>query len=342
MYPPLDLRALHCFAVAAEAGTMTAAAERLHLSQSAVSLQIAALERRLDQQLLIRRRARTLLLTPAGRRLLPTARDLLAHAEEVQRAALARHPGVAGPLTVGCFSTAAPFLLPPLLQSFEALHPEVALDFLEGPVPEIETALRDGRCDLAIVDALELSPDVEATPLYSARAYALFAAGDELAARDSVTVEELAAREMVMFDLPPSRDYLESIFTSAGLRPRIRHRASSHELVRALVGRGRGFALLISRPVHDLTHEGLPLAAVPLAGEVPETTFALARLRAARPTRQAAAFARHCRERWPQDDAAVAADAFAQPATAGAGKRSSSHVSQAPSSRARTDGPASP
>lgn len=296
MYPPLDLRALHCFVAAATAGTITAAAAKLHLSQSAVSLQVAALERRLDAQLLVRRRARPLLLTPVGQRLLPVARDLLAHAEEVQRAALPDVAGISGPLTVGCFSTAAPYVLPPLLQSFEQLYPQVRLDLLDGPVPQIEGALRDGSCDLAIVDALELSPDIEATTLYRARAYALFATDDALASRESVAVDELADRDMVMFDLPPSRDYLMSVFAASGLTPRIRHRASSHELVRALVGRGFGFALLVSRPVHDLTHEGLSVAAVPLAGEVPETSFALARLRDARPTRQAAAFARHCRE----------------------------------------------
>lgn len=82
IYPPLDLRQLSCFVAAATTGTMTAAGERLLLSQSAVSLGVRALERRLGVQLLVRRSARTLLLTPAGARLLPAARELLAHADE--------------------------------------------------------------------------------------------------------------------------------------------------------------------------------------------------------------------------------------------------------------------
>lgn len=277
---------------------MTAAAERLHLSQSAVSLAVAALERRLGTQLLVRRKARTLLLTPAGRRFLPVARDLLAHAEEAHRRALEPH-GIAGPLTVGCFSTVAPLLLPSLLQSFTAAHPEVALDFLDGPVPALEDALRAGDCDLAIVDALGLSADLEQEPLYTVRPYALLAAGDPLAACETVALAELAEREMVLFDLPPSGTYLERVFTDRGLTPRIRHRTSSHELARALVGRGLGFALLLSRPAHDLTHEGLPVVAVPLAEEVPGNAFALARVRGGRSSRAAAAFARHCRAHLP-------------------------------------------
>lgn len=218
----------------------------------------------------------------------------------MQRLGLAPTRGIAGPLTVGCFRTIAPLLLPGLLQSFTALHPGVELDFLEGPVPELEQAMRDGRCDLAIVDALAVSSDMRHEPLFAARAYALFATDDPLAARESVTVEELAQRDMILFDLPPSRDLLEGIFTRAGLVARVRHRTSSHELVRGLVGRGLGFALLVSRPLHDLTHEGLPLAAVPLAGDAAAVAeFSLAVPHGARLTRQAAAFAEHCREQAP-------------------------------------------
>lgn len=298
MYPPLDLRQVHCFVAAASAGTMTAAAEQLHLSQSAISLAIAALERRLDVQLLVRRRARPLLLTTAGRRFLPAARELLAHAEDARRSVRAS-PGISGPLSVGCFSTVAPLVLPTLLQGFTREHPAVELSFVDGPVPELEAAMRAGACDLAIVDVLELSDDIEHELLWSVRPYALFAADDPLAGRDAVTLEELAERDMILFDLPPSGAYLERVFGDRGLRPRVRHRTASHELTRALVGRGLGFALLLTRPVHDLTHEGLPLAAVPLAGEVPENAFALARVRGSRPSPQAAAFARHVSEHLP-------------------------------------------
>lgn len=297
MYPPLDLRQVACFVAAATTGTMTAAGEQLTLSQSAVSLAVRALERRLGVQLLVRRSARTLLLTPAGARFLPGARELLAHAEELERLALAGDgSAIAGPLTVGCFPTFAPFLLPGLIQGFTALHPSVTIDFVEGSVPELEDAMRAGACDLAIVDVLAIGADMTYETLFTARPYVLLAADDPLAGRDAIAVAELAERDMIMFDLPPSRRLLERVFTERGLTPRIRHRSANHELVRALVGRGLGFALLVTRPVHNLTHEGLPLAAVPLAGEVAEHELALAHPRGARLTRQAATFADHCRK----------------------------------------------
>lgn len=300
MYPPLDLRQVACFVAAASRGTMTAAGEELTLSQSAVSLAVRALEQRLGVQLLVRRSARTLLLTPAGARFLPAARELLAHAEELQRlSAAASDAAIAGPLTVGCFPTFAPFLLPGLIEGFTALHPQVRLDFVEGAVPELEAAMRAGDCDLAIVDVLDLGADMSHETLFTARPHVLLAADDALAARAEIEVEELVERDMVMFDVAPSGRLLERVFTDRGLVPRIRHRTGSHELVRALVGRGLGFALLVSRPVHDLTHEGLRLAVVPLAGEIAEHDFALARPSGARLTRQAAAFAEHCRQHAP-------------------------------------------
>jgi DNA-binding transcriptional LysR family regulator len=296
MYPPLDLRQVHCFVAAATAGTMTAAAGELRLTQSAVSLAITGLERRLGQQLLVRRRARSLLLTPAGTRFLPAARDLLAHAAQVQRDLATAGPGVSGPLVVGCFSTAAPFLLPPLLQRFGAQHPDVELDFVEGPVPAVEDALRAGRCDVALVYVLGRAPDLDYEPLYRADPYALFAADDPLAGRTSVTIAELAERDMVLFDLPPSTEYFGQVFADAGLEPRVRFRTSSYELVRSLVARGMGYALLVSRPAGDRSYEGRPIACVPIAGDPPPHQLALATVRGSRPSRQATAFARHCHE----------------------------------------------
>src|SRR4051812_21590724 len=129
----MNLRQLECFVTAADAGTMTAAAGRLYVSQSAISLAVGQLERSLGSQLFIREKARGLQLTAAGRRLLPEARSLLAHAEEVRSTAEEAGGGLRGSLTVGCFRTAAPFVLPELLETFAIEQPDVELDFVEGP-----------------------------------------------------------------------------------------------------------------------------------------------------------------------------------------------------------------
>jgi len=123
----LSLRQLSYFVTAAETGTMTKAAGVLHVSQSAVSLGVADLERQLGVQLLLRQRAKGLTLTAAGQRLVVDARALLQQAAELRVGAqdLGRSPR--GRLVVGCFQTFGPIVMPGLLDSFGAEHPGVDL-----------------------------------------------------------------------------------------------------------------------------------------------------------------------------------------------------------------------
>jgi DNA-binding transcriptional LysR family regulator len=291
----LSLRQLECFVAAAEEGTITAAGDRLLLSQSAVSLAVAGLERSLGVQLLIRNRARGLALTPAGRDFLPQARDLLAHAEDVRAEAEAAGGVLTGRLTVGCFRTTAPFLLPVLLETFGRDHPEVELQFIEGTLTDIERALLDGRCEVAIMYDIDISPALEQERLYGRVPYLLVSPQHPLAARARVPVAELAAHDMIMLDVPPSREYFEGVFAHAGVRPRVRYSTGSYELVRSLVARDLGFALLISRPHGDFSYEGRPLVALDLEGDVLPVDLCLAWPRGVRRTRRARTFAEHCR-----------------------------------------------
>src|SRR5919197_1280336 len=128
----LSLRQLSYFVAVADAGTMTRAAAVLHVSQSAVSLALADLERQLGVQLMLRRRARGLTLTAAGRELIGPARTLLRLAEELRADAGELGTALHGRLVIGCFQTIGPFIMPTLLASFAAAHPGVELDFVEG------------------------------------------------------------------------------------------------------------------------------------------------------------------------------------------------------------------
>jgi DNA-binding transcriptional LysR family regulator len=293
---PLNLRQLECFVSAADAGTMTAAAERQLLSQSAVSLAIAGLERSLGVELFIRKRSRGLALTAAGRSFLPEARDLLAHAEDVRSRAQAAGSALSGRLTVGCFRTTAPFLLPVLLETFGKAHPEVELAFVEGTLRDIELALIDGTCEIAVMYDIGLGASaLEREALYGRVPYVLVAPEHPLARRKTLSVGELEGLDMIMLDVPPTREYFGDLFAHAGVSPTVRFNTGSYELVRSLVARNLGFGLLISRPYGDVSYEGRPLKAIPLSGEVLPVDLCLAWPRGVRRTRRARAFAEHCR-----------------------------------------------
>lgn len=273
---------------------MSAAAERLHISQSAVSVGIAELERQLGSQLLLRDRARRLTLTDAGRRLLPDARALLARSDEVLAGMRDVGQRVAGRLVIGCFMTIAPFLLPGLLERFQAAYPDVVLDFVEGSLVELQEHLREGRCELAVLYDQDIQPGISCEVLTLTRPYVLLPPEHPLASEDAVWLADLAGWDMVMLDVPPSLHYFSEVLARAGVEPVIRHRTVSFEMVRSLVARGVGYSLAIQQPAASVSYEGRPVAIRPIRDRLPPLPIVLARLSGARLTRRAAVFSTFC------------------------------------------------
>jgi DNA-binding transcriptional LysR family regulator len=291
----ISLRQLDYFVMAAEAGTMTAAAARLHVSQSAVSVAIAELERQFGVQLLLRRKAKGLTLTDAGRTLLTEARALLARSDELRADIVEVGRAPAGRLVIGCFTTIAPFLLPGLLEDFQAAYPEVDLDFVEGSQVLLQELLMEGRCELAVLYDMDIQPRIEHEVLYATKPHVLLHPEHPLAQREAVKLAELADYDMIMLDVPPSYSYFSSVLTSAGLEPRIRHRTVNFEMVRSLVARGMGYSLLIQLPAVDVSYEGRPLAIRPIADQLDPMNVVLGSPARVRPTRRASVFADVCR-----------------------------------------------
>ena len=129
--PSITLRQLAYFAVVAEEGSLTAAAERIHLSPSALSTAVSELERLLDVQLFIRH-ARGLSLTRDGERVLAESRALLGDADALQRNAGRLQHELTGSIVVGCYPTILSSLLPRVIAEFTTQHPRVSLEIKEG------------------------------------------------------------------------------------------------------------------------------------------------------------------------------------------------------------------
>lgn len=254
-----SLRQLAHFVAVAETGTISGAAEKLFMSQSAVSASIAELERALGADLCVRRRAQGVSLTPMGRVVLDRARGLLAEASEIAFLARGREAELVGPLVVGCFVTLAPTVLPRLLEEFEALHPKVSVDFVEGDLDRLQTGLLGGELDIAVMYDLDVSGPFSRLVLYEPRAYALFSPAHPLASKSAVTLEDLAPEPLALFDRRPSAHYAMSLFEARGLTPNIRHRTQTYELTRSLVARNLAYAILVQRPTTRSSYEGLPI-----------------------------------------------------------------------------------
>jgi DNA-binding transcriptional LysR family regulator len=305
----VTLRQLDYFVAAAEAGTVTGAAARLFISQSAVSSALAELEESLGVQLFIRH-ARGLALTSIGQTILRESRQLLDQADELERSAGELSESFVGQLSVGCYSTLAPHFLPPIIDAYLSAHPGVDLTFVVGSHAEMCAKLIDGSCDVAILYdydfATELfTADLDKVVLQSFPPYVLLPPGHRLGKRRSVPIEKLVDEPLILFDLPPGGEYFKSLFTLRGCTPRIRFRTTEFELVRTLVARGLGYSILTQHTDIDVSYENRELLTRPLDGEWRSLDVVAAHLSRSTLTRRARAFITECERAFGRSDDAV-------------------------------------
>jgi Transcriptional regulator len=290
----VTLRQLEYFVAAAEAGTMSSAAEELSVSQSAVSLAIAQLERALGAQLFLRRRAKGLSLTPAGVHLRGEARRLLEHVGELESSVGSLGQELTGRLVIGSFPTLTPFLIPRILQEFPAEHPGVQIDFMDGSAVELQEWLLDGRCEVALTYDLGMSPGVTTTTLFRAKPHVLVSVDHPLAHQGKVWLRDLADYPAILIGYPPSADWFTKVLEQGGITPQVLHRAVDFEAVRSLVARGIGWSILVQRPAIDVSYENRRLAMLDIRDHIDDIAVVLATPASARLTRRARAFIDFC------------------------------------------------
>ncbi|WP_406639064.1 LysR family transcriptional regulator [Amycolatopsis sp. WGS_07] len=264
--PRYTLRQLEYFAAVAEARSISSAATNLHVTPTAVASALTELERILGSQLVVRRKAHGITLTPTGQYLRARIAALLREADELERAAAGE---LAGPLVLGCYSTVAPTIVPILMKWVREHHPRMDLSVVTGNQAELPQRLLSGELDLAIGYDIALPEGLESVLLYSAPPYALLPAGHRLAHRETVSVTELADEPLIMLDLPPAAQHTRMLFERAGTEPRVEQRTTDFELTRSLVARGFGYSVLIQRPAVNRSYEDLPLALCEITPAIP-------------------------------------------------------------------------
>lgn len=289
------LRQLEYFVAAAETGTLSGAAARCHVSQAGIALAVTDLERALGVQLLLRRKAKGVTLTPAGQRVLADARALLGQAEELQSTAEASGGQLAGRLRLGCYTVLAPFFVPPLLDTFAAEHRLLRPDVAEDAQPELQRLLLDGAIEVALLYDRGLHPDIGRSIVKRLRPHVLLSADHPLARSAQVSLADLAEEPLIRLDLPPLMQGSEVFVPGRRTGGAAWYRTPNLELVRCLVGRGLGYAVLVQHPLTEVTYDGRRVVALPIADVVPDVSVVLAHPRGAQLTRRAEALGEFCR-----------------------------------------------
>jgi LysR family transcriptional regulator for metE and metH len=240
----IELRHLRMVQALAETGSVSAAAARVHLTQSALSHQLGALERYFGIPLLDRSR-RPLRLTPAGERLLLAARRVLPEVEAA-RAELLRQGSDQAPenlrIAVECHSCFD--WLMPAMDAYRAERPEAELDLVGGFLPEPVDLLLEGRADLAVVSQPEDRPGIHYQPLFRYEIVALLAPGHPLADRAFLTADDFAGQTLISYPVPDQAlDVVQRVLRPAGVVPE-RRTAELTVAILQLVASRRGLAAL--------------------------------------------------------------------------------------------------
>ncbi|SDQ07391.1 LysR family transcriptional regulator [Leucobacter chromiiresistens] len=281
---PITLTQLVYFAECAKTLNMTAASAELHVAQSAVSTAITQLERSLGASLFIRQHSKGLILTHAGETLLRDAHQLFGSLHSTIDTIRADQSHVQGAITIACFTTLAPFVLPRLLSELRDAHPELEVTVREGDHAECLAALRDGSAELAVTYDLPSGDGIENTRVAEFRPYVILARSHPLASRERLALAELADEPFVLLDLPSSTDYFVRILTEAGITPNLRYRSRSYETVRSMVAMGLGFSILNQRPRTAQTYAGAETVAVEISDDAPGLTLEVSSLAQVRRT----------------------------------------------------------
>ncbi|MFD8377069.1 LysR family transcriptional regulator [Streptomyces sp. NPDC059679] len=266
----IDLRRLHMLRVVHQQGTVTAAAEALHLTPSAVSHHMRELARQLKVPLL-EPQGRRVRLTPAGHLLIDHADALLARWEAAQAELESYRVGMAGPLRMAGFTTAVSGLIAPAAGRLRHSHPDLVVQVRECDTMASMDLLMAGKVDLAVVEPTEGGPPLddarfEQSHLLEEPHIMLVPADHPLARAESVRLEDAAAEDWVVAD-PGTCDHAQRVrmlCAAAGFSPRIVHAATQWAAVWSLVGNGLGVSL-VPRLAEGTT--GQAVVRVPVSNE---------------------------------------------------------------------------
>ncbi len=271
----LDLRHLVALKAIADEGSFGKAAERLGYTQSAISQQIATLERIVGLRLIERPGGpRPISLTEAGRILLRHADAIEARLQAAKADMKALEAGDAGRLRIGTFQSVGTRVLPTLLRRFSETHPQVEVLLRESlHEEELLEMVERGELDLTFW-ALPVSGAIyESVELLTDPYVLVVPAGSALAAlKRPPTLKEIALQPLIGFNHCASTAQMEATLASTGRKPKVVFRSDNNGTVQGLVGAGVGVSVA---PRLTVDEDDPSIEVVDLRGRVPPRVIAL-------------------------------------------------------------------
>jgi DNA-binding transcriptional LysR family regulator len=248
----MEMGQLRTFRAVAETLNFTRAAERLHLTQSAVSHQIKALEEELGEPLFIRAK-RGVKLSQAGKIALEFAERILDEAEALREMIAGRERTPVGRVRVAAATQAFVHLFAPLFESFMDANPGIDLAFRTTVSTEQTVAdILNGAADVGFASLAVYSPNLQVTKLFEDELALIVSSEHPLAKKKIATVNELKGEKLILFERGASiRRATDHFFDQIGMRPDLALESNDTYFIKRMVERGVGVSLLPPWTVRD-------------------------------------------------------------------------------------------
>lgn len=296
-----NLRHLAYVAEAGKLGSIAAAAERLQVSQAAVSGAINNIEEMFGVRVFHRQPGRGLTLTLSGATFMAQVETLLEHAKRLEESALLLSTRLSGTIRLGCFPTAVPHIVPSVMESMKKKYPAISLNLHENTIGDLVDMLKTGRIDVALTYNLSLDDNIAFERLFSVYQHVALSDQDPLAREDTISLGDLVQKPMILLDLPVCRERILDAYHSLGLKPKIHFQTASTTVVERLVASGQGYAMLGFRPQPNTYESTGRIKFLRLTEQLPQIDFGFALARNAKISRAVEAFmdlARNMAPKW--------------------------------------------
>jgi LysR family transcriptional regulator for metE and metH len=247
----IEFRHLRTIKAIHEEGGLARAADRLHITQSALSHQIKGLEDQAGVELFVRR-SRPMRLSPAGLRLLRLAEDILPRLAALEEEFEGLRSGKTGRLHIAIECHACFDWLLPVLEAFRNSWPEVDVDIRPGLQFEALPALLREEVDLVVSSDPEDLPGVDFTPLFDYEPVFVCAGDHPLAQKPWIEAGDFADQHLITYPVERARlDVFSQLLFPAGVEPRSIRQVELSAVMLLLVASGRGVAVLPDWVVRD-------------------------------------------------------------------------------------------
>jgi DNA-binding transcriptional LysR family regulator len=248
----VDLRQLEIVKTVAESGSFSAAARKLHVSQSAVSRQVLLLEEELKEPLFVRL-GRKVRLTAAGDAVLQLGRRVLDDVRETTSSIVEHHKKLSGSIHLGGGMTVCLHVFPALLKDFRRRYPDVEVKLTTGSTPQLLQQLRAGAVDVALLTLPVEGADLMQVPVMREELLLVTQPSHPVTRQRRIRPRDLDGQPLVLFERGSStRRVIDDMIAREQIGPKIVLETENVEILKAFVAIGMGMTII---PYQAVAHE---------------------------------------------------------------------------------------